>query len=92
MYNKEEQLKKQKQLGKLKNNPTNVSFEEISNILERNGFTKRSPHGGSSHFTFEKGDMRITIPFSKPIKEYYVRRVLQLIEKSKQEGAINESK
>lgn len=78
-------MKREKQINKLKNNPTNVSFEDVCGILERNGFIKRSPHGGSSHFTFEKGDMRITIPYSRPIKEYYVKRVLALVEKSNQE-------
>lgn len=77
--------KKEKRLEKTKNNPKNVDFKTIESILISNGFTKRQPHSGSSHYTFIKGDKIITIPYSKPIKECYVKSVLSLITESEEE-------
>lgn len=77
--------KKEKSLEKIKQNPTNVNFKTIESILLSNGFIKRQPRSGSSHYTFIKGNKIITIPYHKPIKECYVKGVLSLINESEEE-------
>ena len=58
-----------------------VRFDELSRILESNGYKMNSPRGGSSHFTFRKpGKDPITIPKHEPIKTVYVRMVREIIE------------
>lgn len=71
-----------KLIGKIKNNPKNVRFNDIKKVLLAKSFIIRQPSGGSSHYVFSKpGKMPITIPKKRPfIKEHYVRQVLKLIE------------
>lgn len=67
-----------KLLNKIKNNPKNVRFRDLEKLLLNNGYTKRQPKGGSSHYVFSKtGKQSITIPFNQPfIKVVYVKIVL----------------
>ncbi|NLY66261.1 MAG: hypothetical protein GX069_01740 [Tissierellia bacterium] len=64
---------------KIKNNPKNVSFHEIDKLLVQvGGFIRRSPRGGSSHYTYSHDDLKeiITIPKDRPIKAVYIKRAL----------------
>lgn len=73
---------------KIKNNPKNVSFNEIDKLLTRfGGFTCRNPKSGSSHYTYSHPDLIdiITIPKDKPIKEVYIKRALKLLDLVKEE-------
>jgi len=73
--------KLKKLLQKIKNNPKQVRFKELDKILTRSGFTKRQPRGGSSHYIYTKGKMRLIIPYNQPhIKAIYVERVLKILE------------
>ena len=52
----------QKELEKIKNNPKNVAFSKIKNILEKAGYA--CSNNGSSRYQFRKnGEETITIPF-----------------------------
>lgn len=63
--------KKDKLLESLENNPYNVRFETLKNLLESAGYT--SYNKGSSHFQFRKaGCELITLPYKKPMKPFYV--------------------
>ncbi|TQR31803.1 hypothetical protein DMB92_05290 [Campylobacter sp. MIT 99-7217] len=74
--------KKEKLLKELKNNPYNVRFEVIKNLLESYGY--ESFNKGSSHFQFRKaGKELITIPFNRPLKAIYVKIVLKAIKEDK---------
>lgn len=67
--------KKDKLIQQLENNPINVRFETLKNLLESAGYTAHNK--GSSHYQFRKqGRELITIPFKRPIKPIYVKMVL----------------
>lgn len=72
--------KNEKQLQKIKNNPTNVKFETLQSILISYGFSERIPKSGSSHHTFTYKEYIITIPKKKPVKTIYVKKVLSILE------------
>ncbi|PAF50840.1 type II toxin-antitoxin system HicA family toxin [Helicobacter sp. 13S00477-4] len=73
---------KDKLLKNIQNNPKNVSFEDLKKVLEQNGFILDRAKG--SHHTFYKGDITITIPYKKPIKEVYVKMALIYIKGNNQ--------
>ena len=63
-------------------NKKNVSFEDLDYILRTFGYDCRCPKGGSSHYSyFKKGITKIiTIPKKKPIKEVYIKKVIELLD------------
>jgi hypothetical protein len=72
--------KREKRFKKALNNPKTVSFETLDNILLNQGFERRQPNSGSSHYTYTKQDIIVTMPYKRPfIKPVYVKRVLELI-------------
>lgn len=68
---------------KIKNNPRNVSFDEIDKLLcQIGGFSRRNPRSGSSHYTYSHRDLIqiITIPKDKPIRAHYIKEALEAFE------------
>ena len=78
--------KKDKLLKDIRNNPKNVRFDVLQNLILNYGFKMSAPRGGSSHYTFSKGIYRITIPKDNPVNQVYVKRVIQIIEELKREN------
>ena len=74
--------KSEKLLARIRNDPKNVSFEDLDKILIQFGFTCRQPKGGSSHHVYTFGDYPpITVPFKRPhVKQIYVKKVLELLD------------
>jgi predicted RNA binding protein YcfA (HicA-like mRNA interferase family) len=74
--------KRQKQLQKLRNNPLNVPFDELRQVLESAGF--ELDHTTGSHHIFRQQIgavvLRVTIPFARPVKSRYVKQALQAID------------
>ena len=68
---------KEKLLKNIKNNPKNVSYDDIKRLLNLYGYELVSIVG--SHHKFKKNGETIMIPFHKPIKEVYVKDVLDRI-------------
>lgn len=70
-----------KRIGKIIDNPKNVSFDELESILNYFGWVKRGKTSGS-HFVFEKEEeFPITIPKNKPfVKKHYVANVIEILE------------
>lgn len=70
---------------KIKNNPKDVSFEEIDKLLVNiGGFTKRNG-SRKSHFFYTHDDLKgiegyVNIPYAKPIKSLYIKKALQAFE------------
>jgi predicted RNA binding protein YcfA (HicA-like mRNA interferase family) len=62
-------------------NRKNCSFADLKQLLEAFGFVERPRTSGSSHVIFKHPTMRnsISVPFSRPVKEHYVRQVLKAI-------------
>jgi predicted RNA binding protein YcfA (HicA-like mRNA interferase family) len=76
--------RKEKLLHAIRNNPTNVRFEELKKILESIGYT--AVNRGGSHYVFTKeGCETLTIPYKRPVKVVYVKHVIQLIEEHRNE-------
>lgn len=72
--------KRDKRLQKIHINKKTVSFETLDLILDAKGFERRQPKSGSSHYTYVKDDLLITVPYKQPyVKEIYVKRVLEII-------------
>lgn len=71
--------KKEKLIQRVRQNPKNVRFEDIDQLLLSLGFEKRQK---GSHATYIlKGQGRITVPFRKPfILPVYVKAVLGLLD------------
>lgn len=69
--------------NKMKNNPKNVSFEDIDKLLTKvGGFNRSNPKGGSSHYTYSHPDLDdiMTIPKDRPVKAFYVKRALKYLD------------
>lgn len=79
--------KLEKLLHKIKNNPKQIRFDELDKILTRAGFEKRQPRGGSSHYYYAKGPLRISIPYHQPyILTSYVVAAIKLLERMGEDG------
>ena len=74
--------KLEKLLQKIKNNPKQVRFEELDKILARAGFERKQPRGGSSHYYYTKGALKISVPYRQPyILTAYVVATIKLLER-----------
>lgn len=68
--------KKDKLLESIKNNPKDIDFNALKKLLEANGYIANN--SGGSHWVFRKdGSNAITIPYKKPVKAIYVKKVLE---------------
>ena len=70
---------------KIKNNPNNVSFEEIDKLLVNiGGFTKRNgsrkSHWIYKHEKLHGIDEYVNIPMDRPVKSVYIKKALRLFE------------
>ena len=73
--------KLQKLLDRIKRNPKTVRFDEIDKLLQKAGFIRSQPGGGSSHYIYRKGKYKLAIPFRQPyILQSYVIRAIKLLE------------
>ena len=71
-----------KVLQRVKNNPQQVRFEELDHILIKKGFIKRQPRGGSSHYFYFRGSIKISIPHRQPyVLSCYVEAVIDILER-----------
>ncbi len=77
--------KKDKLIKAIKNNPTNIKFEDLRKILEGLGYS--ATNRGGSHYVFTKDNcISLTIPYKKPVKVIYVKQVIQIIEEEDYEN------
>lgn len=70
----------QKLYEKIRNNPKNVSFDEIDKLLVAGGFAHRCK--GTSHHIYTHPDLHgiedaVTVPFNRPILEVYIKKALK---------------
>ena len=76
--------KKDKLIKLIKNNPTNVRFEDLKKILEDMGY--KAINRGGSHYVFTKKDSEsLCIPYKRPVKVIYVKQVIEIIKESEDE-------
>ncbi|MCX8723068.1 hypothetical protein [Lactobacillus sp. B4005] len=72
--------------SKMKNNPKEVSFHEITTLCEHYGCTVRNESGGS-HYSIRHSKINRTLIVANhdPIKKPYVLDVLQFIDELKED-------
>ena len=77
--------KREKLLAKLKNNPHNVTFDQIRKLLLEQNFVLDRVSG--SHHVFKREQVTFVIPVHKnQVKAVYVRRVIEIIEEENNEN------
>lgn len=66
-------------IDKMKRSSADISFNEVRDILVYLGY--ELSNSGGSHMIFRKpGREHVNIPFAKPIKKHYVKKVLETYE------------
>lgn len=74
--------KRKKRLEKIRQNPTNVSFDEIRTLLEDYGVIVDRASG--SHYLFEytigNETRALVIPFRRRVKLAYVNKAIKVID------------
>jgi predicted RNA binding protein YcfA (HicA-like mRNA interferase family) len=74
--------KREKRLQKLRQNPNDVSFDDLRQALEAEGFVL--DHTTGSHHVFRASSgVKVVIPFARPVKAIYVRQALLAIDQLK---------
>ncbi len=79
--------RREKLIGKARNNPAGVRFREICLLAEHVGFTRRG--GKGSHVVYEKDGVDEILTFQERkgmAKPYQVRQLLAVIEKYRLEA------
>ncbi len=75
--------KREKRLQRIRQNPKNVSFEDLRQVLEDHQFVLERSAGSHFQFYAEVGGKlyRLSVPFKRPfIMAVYVKRALQVID------------
>lgn len=68
--------KYEKLVKDLENSPNDVKFEVLKKLFENVGY--KATNNGSSHWQFRKEDKdTLTIPYKRPIKAIYVKKVIK---------------
>lgn len=85
--------KREKRLARIRQNPKNVSVDDLRVVLEDYGFEYKQTIG--SHLTFAymlEGKTKLfVLPFRRPIKPIYVRRAIEIIDQIIQERGDDDS-
>ena len=71
--------KREKLLAKIRNNPKEVRFEDLTKVLEWYGFELKRVKG--SHHSFVRGQYNLTVSRRTPhLRSYIVKQALQIID------------
>lgn len=70
-----------KLIERMRNNPRDWSIDDLKTLANRNRIDWRQP--GTSHVTFSyPGVVPLTVPAHKPVKPIYVKRFLELLDRT----------
>ena len=79
--------RRHKLLLRIRNSPRNVTLRDLAKLLKAYGFSLRRVKG--SHHIFDGHvagcKLHLSVPFAQPIKEAYVKDVLELIDQIESE-------
>jgi predicted RNA binding protein YcfA (HicA-like mRNA interferase family) len=74
--------KREKRLQKIRQNPKDVSMDELEQVLKDYGIQRDRESG--SHYIFRYNlngqNLRLSIPFRKPIKVIYVKEAIVVVD------------
>ncbi len=77
-------VKSEKILERMRTNPNGVRFDDLDNVLRRNGFASRQV---GSHVTYTRGQQRVTVPYKLPhVLPIYVKQVLAALDAAEDEA------
>jgi predicted RNA binding protein YcfA (HicA-like mRNA interferase family) len=78
--------RRQKRRRKIAQSPNNIRFGELRALLEDYGFDLKRTKGSHHSFIGYVGDEKVSvvIPYHRPLKSVYVKRVLKLIDEIEQ--------
>lgn len=68
---------------RMENNPQgDWRIEDIKKLVNAYGFEFHPPSGGGSHYKLSHKKLKDiqTVPFNRPIRQIYIKKVLNLIE------------
>jgi hypothetical protein len=84
--------KRNKLLQRLRNNPKNVSFDQLRSLLEAYGIILDRVRGSHHIFVVQIGDTEVNlpIPFHRPLKSTYIKKALALIDQVLAEQELEE--
>ncbi len=68
----------EKIIDKMKRQPNNISFDEVSKVLESYGYIKVRQKGSHCSFKNRNGEIFI-IPSRRPIKVVYIKEIISRI-------------
>jgi predicted RNA binding protein YcfA (HicA-like mRNA interferase family) len=74
--------RRDKRRQKIAKNPKNVQFEDLQRLLEDYDFELKRTKGSHHSFTGYIGDEKTTIviPYKRPLKAVYVKKVLAILD------------
>jgi hypothetical protein len=70
-------------LQRMKRNPAgDWSIRDVEQLCREYGISCRPPSGGGSHYKISHSSQReiLTVPFRRPIKPVYIRKLTRFIE------------
>jgi hypothetical protein len=76
-------------LDQMRRNPRgDWSIDDVKTVCRQNGIGCEPPRSGGSHYkVFHEGVAEIlTIPFKRPIKPVYIRRLVSFVEEARLSG------
>jgi predicted RNA binding protein YcfA (HicA-like mRNA interferase family) len=84
--------KRQKRLARLRQNPKDVTLDQLRRVIEDYGFEYRRTVGSHYTFTCVIGGETVTyvVLFHRPVKVVYVKRAIELIDEIIQERGEDE--
>jgi len=73
--------RREKRLQKIRQNPKNVSFDDLKQLLQDYGFELRRVTGSHHIFeyTLEGERLKFIVPFGRPVKPYYIKEAIRII-------------
>jgi len=77
----------EKKLAAMRENPRDWSLDDLQSVSARIGIDCRKP--GGSHVTFSHPAIEeiVTVPAARPVKPFYVRQLLKMIDQVEQQEA-----
>ena len=74
--------KRKKRLEKIRQNPNNVSLNDLRQVLEDYGFEYKQTVGSHHTFAYYLGEKKkvFVVPFRRPVKKEYINQAIRLID------------
>lgn len=77
--------KRDKLLERMRQNPKDWSIADVESLCRGFEISCKAPRGGGSHYgvAHETQEEILTVPFDRPIKQVYIRKLVAFIDRVK---------